>query len=121
MSPTPRVYRTTLTAPRLFRHYLVDNFAVILRNHGGAIEVRESTTPIPLHFALSPTETLDGAAGEPSSWLSGAIPWTAIAGVLALGTLLVYKLTRRAAGGPSLIEAIRASALKPAVKSGASA
>ena len=59
---TPGIYRTTLTAPRLFRNYLLDNFTVILKNHGGAIEIRESTTPIPLHFALSPTETLDGAA-----------------------------------------------------------
>lgn len=57
---TPGVYRTTLTAPTLFRHYLLDNFAIILKNHGGVIEIRESTTPIPLHFALSATETLDG-------------------------------------------------------------
>lgn len=59
---TPGVYRTTLTAPDLFRHYLAENFAIILKNHGGVIEIGESATPIPLHFALSPTETLDGAA-----------------------------------------------------------
>ena len=35
---------------------------VILANHGGAIEVGESATRIPLHFALSPDERLDGEA-----------------------------------------------------------
>jgi AMP nucleosidase len=59
---TPGVYRTTLTAPNLFRNYLNDNLSQILRNHGGVIEIGESTTPIPLHFAVSATEHLDGTA-----------------------------------------------------------
>ena len=59
---TPGVYRTTLTAPRLFRTYLNENFAIILKNHGGAIEIRESLTPIPVHFAVGADERLDGAA-----------------------------------------------------------
>jgi AMP nucleosidase len=57
---TPGVYRTTLTAPHLFRNYLHDNLTQILKNHGGVIEIGESTTPIPLHFALSATAHLDG-------------------------------------------------------------
>ncbi|HVW92088.1 MAG TPA: AMP nucleosidase [Devosia sp.] len=59
---TPGVYRTTLTAPRLFYNYLLDNFSIILANHGGTIEIRESQTPIPVHFAVDPGDRLDGAA-----------------------------------------------------------
>ncbi|HEY4200121.1 MAG TPA: AMP nucleosidase [Devosiaceae bacterium] len=59
---TPGVYRTTITAPELFRQYLIDQFTVILKNHGGTIEVGESGTPIPLHFAVQPNERLDGEA-----------------------------------------------------------
>lgn len=59
---TPGIYRTTLTAPALFRNYLLDNFAIILKNHGGTIEISESETPIPVHFAVAANERLDGAA-----------------------------------------------------------
>ena len=59
---TPGVYRTTITAPDLFKDYLVQQFSVILRNHGGTIDVGESTTRIPLHFALSANERIDGEA-----------------------------------------------------------
>jgi AMP nucleosidase len=59
---SPGVYRTTLTAPHLFRHYLTQNFGIILKNHGGEIEIRESLTPIPVHFAVGPNDRLDGAA-----------------------------------------------------------
>jgi AMP nucleosidase len=58
---TPGVYRTTITAPDLFRDYLVQQFSVILRNHGGTIDVGESATRIPLHFALA-GERIDGEA-----------------------------------------------------------
>ena len=59
---TPGIYRTTITAPDLFRNYLIEQFTVILKNHGGTIEVGESGTPIPLHFAVRPNERLDGEA-----------------------------------------------------------
>src|SRR5690606_16427245 len=36
--------------------------AVLLSNHGGTIDIGESETPIPLHFALPPHEHVDGAA-----------------------------------------------------------
>ena len=57
---TPGVYRTTITAPDLFKNYLQEQFTVILKNHGHAVEVGESTQPIPLHFAVHPTERVDG-------------------------------------------------------------
>jgi AMP nucleosidase len=59
---SPGIYRTTITAPDLFRNYLLAQFEVILGNHGGAIEVGESTTRIPLHFAVPPAEPIDGDA-----------------------------------------------------------
>ncbi|MEO5805154.1 AMP nucleosidase [Devosia sp.] len=59
---TPGLYRTTVTAPDLFRTYFQEQFTVILKNHGGTIDVGESDTPIPLHFAVAPNERLDGAA-----------------------------------------------------------
>ncbi|WP_424465607.1 AMP nucleosidase [Paradevosia shaoguanensis] len=59
---TPGVYRTTITAPDLFKQYLIEQFTVILKNHGGTIDVGESATPIPLHFAVKPTERVDGEA-----------------------------------------------------------
>ena len=58
---TPGIYRTTITAPDLFKTYLLEQFSVILRNHGGAIEVGESATRIPIHFALGPTERTEQA------------------------------------------------------------
>jgi AMP nucleosidase len=59
---TPGIYRTTITAPDLFKTYLIEQFAEILRNHGGAIEVGESTTRIPLHFAIPAGVRIDGEA-----------------------------------------------------------
>ena len=59
---TPGIYRTTVTAPDLFRNYFQDQFAVILKNHGGTIDIGESDTPIPLHFAVAANERIDGAA-----------------------------------------------------------
>jgi AMP nucleosidase len=57
---TPGIYRTTITAPELFKQYLIEQFTVILRNHGGTIEVGESSMQIPLHFAVAPSVRLDG-------------------------------------------------------------
>ncbi|WP_127143432.1 AMP nucleosidase [Pelagibacterium montanilacus] len=57
---SPGLYQTTVTQPDLFRKYLVENFDLILKNHGGQIEVGESETPIPLHFAVDPRERVEG-------------------------------------------------------------
>lgn len=59
---SPGTYRTTLSDPELFRGYLIEQFTLILKNYDGAIEIGESDTPIPLHFAVSPTERVDGGA-----------------------------------------------------------
>jgi AMP nucleosidase len=61
---TPGIYRTTVTAPELFRTYLIEQFSVILANHGGVVEVGESQTRIPLHFAIPSDHNVDGEALE---------------------------------------------------------
>lgn len=49
----PGRYSTTVTRPGLFRDYLVQQVGLLMRNHGEPIEVGTSTTPIPLHFAVT--------------------------------------------------------------------
>ncbi|MBN9053356.1 MAG: AMP nucleosidase, partial [Rhizobiales bacterium] len=49
---SPGVYTTTITRPKLFRHYLKEQLGLLMRNHGVRVIVSESTTPIPLHFAF---------------------------------------------------------------------
>jgi len=48
----PGIYTTTVTRPKLFRHYLIEQLELLMRNHGVPVIVSESTTPIPLHFAF---------------------------------------------------------------------
>lgn len=49
---TPGHYTTTITRPDLFKHYLIQQTELLIRNHGVKVEVSESGTPIPLHFAF---------------------------------------------------------------------
>lgn len=48
----PGIYTTTVTRPKLFRRYLVEQLELLMRNHHVPVIVSESTTPIPLHFAF---------------------------------------------------------------------
>ena len=59
---SPGVYKTTITAPHLFRSYLIKQFGLILKHYDTAIEIGESDTPIPLHFASIQAKRIDGAA-----------------------------------------------------------
>ncbi|MCL7409415.1 AMP nucleosidase [Marivivens donghaensis] len=49
---TPGVYSTTVTQPRLFANYLRQQIGQLIENHGIAVEIGPSTTPIPVHFAV---------------------------------------------------------------------
>ncbi len=49
----PGVHATTVTRPDLFRHYLEQQIALLLENHGVPVVVGPSTTPIPVHFAVA--------------------------------------------------------------------
>lgn len=47
----PGVHETTVTRPDLFRSYLTEQIGLLIENHGVAVEIGESTEPIPVHFA----------------------------------------------------------------------
>ena len=57
----PGVYETTLTQPELFAGYYLEQFKLLLRNHHVLLEVGVSEQPIPIHFALSGQEHLEGS------------------------------------------------------------
>jgi AMP nucleosidase len=48
----PGHYETTVTRPDLFKNYLTQQISLLIRNHDIKVEVSESGTPIPLHFAF---------------------------------------------------------------------
>lgn len=48
----PGVYETTVTRPDIFDVYYKTMIGLLLKNHGGTVEVGLSDQPIPLHFAL---------------------------------------------------------------------
>ncbi|MGL4188879.1 MAG: AMP nucleosidase [Sphaerotilus sulfidivorans] len=56
----PGVYETTLTRPDLFRHYYREQFKLLLRNHGVALEVGLSSKPIPVHFSFAENDHIEG-------------------------------------------------------------
>ncbi|WP_457582691.1 AMP nucleosidase [Ensifer canadensis] len=60
----PGVYTTTITRPKLFRHYLKEQLGHLMRNHGLGITVSESSTPIPLHFAFGEGAHVEASAGD---------------------------------------------------------
>jgi AMP nucleosidase len=53
--PDSGIYSTTVTRPDLFGTYLHEQIALLLQHGPYEIEVGESTTPIPIHFALDET------------------------------------------------------------------
>ncbi|HAV08440.1 MAG TPA: AMP nucleosidase [Rhodobacteraceae bacterium] len=52
----PGVYASTITRPDLFRNYLIQQIGLLIENHGVAVKVGPSKTPMPLHFAVSAAE-----------------------------------------------------------------
>jgi AMP nucleosidase len=57
----PGTFETTVTRPDLFGNYLLEQFRLLLRNHGVAIEVGTSAQPIPVHFSLAEHDHLEGS------------------------------------------------------------
>jgi AMP nucleosidase len=47
----PGVHETSITRPDIFRIYLTEQIGLLIKNHGVAVEVGESSEPIPIHFA----------------------------------------------------------------------
>ena len=58
----PGIYTTTITRPKLFRHYLKEQLDLLMRNHNVPVTVSESTTPIPLHFAFAENAHVEASA-----------------------------------------------------------
>ena len=56
----PGVYETTLTRPELFGRYYLEQFTLLLRNHGVALEVGTSPQPIPVHFCMADDDRVEG-------------------------------------------------------------
>ncbi len=63
----PGAHATTVTRPDLFRSYLTQQIALLIRNHDQPVTIGPSTTPIPVHFAVANNPDLvvphQGAAG----------------------------------------------------------
>jgi len=57
----PGTYETTLTRPDLFGRYYREQFRLLLKNHGVALEVGTSAQPIPVHFSLAEGDHLEGS------------------------------------------------------------
>ena len=56
----PGTFETTVTRPDLFANYYLEQFRLLLKNHGVAIEVGTSAQPIPVHFSLAEHDHLEG-------------------------------------------------------------
>ncbi len=65
----PGEYATTVTRPDLFRNYLTQQIGLLIKNHELAVEVGQSSTPMPVHFAVAGHPNLsvpqEGAAAFP--------------------------------------------------------
>jgi AMP nucleosidase len=57
----PGTYETTLTRPDLFADYYLEQFELLLANHGVSIEVGLGGDPIPVHFSLDEHQHLEGS------------------------------------------------------------
>ncbi len=60
----PGTYAATVTRPDLFRTYLEDQIALLIRNHGVPVTIGASQSPIPLHFAFDEAIHVEGELGS---------------------------------------------------------
>ncbi len=56
----PGHYETTLTRPDLFAHYYLEQFRLLIHNHGVELEVGTSSQPIPIHFSFADNDHIEG-------------------------------------------------------------
>lgn len=56
----PGVYQTTVTQPKQFRDYYLAQIRLLIQNHRVGVEVGESESPIPLHFAFPEGAYVEG-------------------------------------------------------------
>ena len=53
-------FETTLTRPDLFHDYYLEQFRLLLQNHGVELEVGTSNQPIPVHFSFAENDHIEG-------------------------------------------------------------
>ena len=56
----PGRFETTLTRPDLYANYYLQQFTLLLDNHGVELEVGTSNQPIPVHFSFAENEHIEG-------------------------------------------------------------
>ncbi|NIC41899.1 AMP nucleosidase, partial [Aquabacterium sp. A08] len=56
----PGRFETTLTRPDLYADYYLEQFRLLLDNHGGELEVGVGHQPIPVHFAFAEHDHVEG-------------------------------------------------------------
>jgi AMP nucleosidase len=54
-------FETTLTQPELFDRYYLEQFTLLLQNHGVELEVGVSSQPIPVHFSFADGDHVEGS------------------------------------------------------------
>ena len=57
----PGRFETTLTRPDLYADYYLEQFRLLLQNHGVALEIGTSTQPIPVHFSFAVNDHVEGS------------------------------------------------------------
>ena len=57
----PGAYETTLTRPDLFGDYFLEQFSLLIANHGVPLEIGLSKQPVPVHFSLAEHDHLEGS------------------------------------------------------------
>ena len=53
-------FETTLTRPDLYSDYYLEQFRLLLQNHGVELEIGTSTQPIPVHFSFAEHDHIEG-------------------------------------------------------------
>jgi AMP nucleosidase len=53
-------FETTLTRPDLYGKYYLEQFRLLLQNHGVDLEVGTSTQPVPVHFSFAEHDHIEG-------------------------------------------------------------
>ncbi len=57
----PGRFETTLTRPDLYHSYYLEQFRLLLQNHGVELEVGTSAQPIPVHFSFAEHDHVEGS------------------------------------------------------------
>jgi AMP nucleosidase len=56
----PGRFETTLTRPDLYQGYYLEQFRLLLQNHGVELEIGTSNQPIPVHFSFAEHDHVEG-------------------------------------------------------------